>query len=208
MKKRPKNLYCYKEDNIQKWVMSDNENDEEILLNILINKHVDKSSLFAIPIIGMLGIIWLSKKDHPNMRGDIWNFFEEYNTPQTGISKYEESKKIAESIKQEKESKRNSKFGFISPDGRYFHCDYQGHSSLAYDICFGQFETNNPEKYLEEHGWCKIYNPCNTKNHYAVYVGGNYALTDSQMKKLVELGLDNAKDVSKMLIKERIRNEQ
>jgi hypothetical protein len=202
MKRRPKTLYCYKENDIQKWIMSDRDNDKEVLLNILMNKNVDKASIFAIPAEGlMFGVIWIWQEAHNDASQSIWEFFEEYNRPQTELPKHEEATELAHKIEKEEDFKHNSLFGFISPDGRYFHCDYQGHHSLAYDICFGQFETNNPEKYLEEHGWCKIYSPYNKDNKYAVYVGGNYVLTKEQMNKLSELGLENAKNISDMLVK-------
>lgn len=202
MNRRPKALYCYKEKNTQKWIMSDEDNDEEILLSIVTNPDIDRSSIFCIPAValGMFGIIWLDTDFHSKARGDIYDFFNEYNLKQPTIALNETIKQIAAEAKEEKEFKANSKYGFISPDGRYFHCDYQGHSSLAHDICFGQFETNNPEKYLEEHGWCKIYNAMDRK--YAVYVGGKYVLTKEQMDKLTELGLHDAKDISKMMVKD------
>lgn len=202
MKRRPASLYCYKENGIQKWIMSDRDNDNEVIMDILMNENVDKSSIFSIPAEGlMFGVIWVWKKAHPNASRSIWEFFEEYNNPQTEIPHFEEATKLANKIEEEKE-KRDSKYGFISPDGRYFHCDYYGHSSLAHDICFGQFETNNPERYLEEHGWCKIFNPVDKDHKYAVYVGGNYVLTDGQMNKLIELGLSDALYISEMLVKE------
>ena len=203
MNKRPKSLYCYKENNIQKWVMSDRDNDREVIMNVLMNPAVDKSSIFSIPAETlMFGVIWVWQQAHPNPSRSIWSFFEEYNNPQMDIPHFEEAKRLAEDMKKEDELVHNSKYGFISPDGRYFHCDYQCHISLARDICFGQFETNNPERYLEEHGWCKIYNPVDNNYRYAVYIGGNYTLTEEQMSKLIELGLDNAKNISEMLVKE------
>lgn len=202
MSRRPKALYCFKEKNMQKWIMSDEDNDEEILLSIVANPDIDRSSIFCIPAVALImsGIIWLDTDFHSKARGDIYDFFNEYNLKQPNIALNETIKQIAAEAKEEKAFKTNSKYGFISPDGKYFHCDYQGHSSLAYDICFGQFETNNPEKYLEEHGWCKIYNAMDHK--YAVYVGGKYVLTKEQMDRLTELGLDEAKDVSKMMVKD------
>lgn len=202
MSRRPKTLYCYKEKNTQKWIMSDKDNDEEILLSIVANPDIDRSSIFCIPAVALImsGIIWIDTDFHSKARGDIYDFFNEYNLKQPNIALNETIKQIAAEAKEEKAFKANSKYGFISPDGKYFHCDYQGHSSLADDICFGQFETNNPEKYLEEHGWCKIYNAMDHK--YAVYVGGKYVLTKEQMDKLTELGLHDAKDISKMMVKD------
>lgn len=201
MSKRPKVLYCYKEKNTQKWIMSDEDNDEEILLSIITNPDIDKNSVFCIfASTLMFGVHWLDTNIHAYAKTSIYDFFNEYNLKQPTIALNETIKQIAAEAKEEKEFKANSKYGFISPDGKYFHCDYQGHSSLAYDICFGQFETNNPEKYLEEHGWCKIYNAMD--HRYAVYVGGKYVLTKEQMDRLTELGLDEAKDVSKMMVKD------
>lgn len=205
MSRRPKTLYCYKEKNTQKWIMSDEDNDEEILLSIITNPNVDRSSVFCIFACSlMFGVSWLDRDIHADAKTSIYDFFNEYNLKQPTICKdkalNETIKQIAAEAKEEKEFKANSKYGFISPDGKYFHCDYQGHSSLAHDICFGQFETNNPEKYLEEHGWCKIYNAMDRK--YAVYVGGKHVLTKEQMNKLTELGLDEAKDISKMMVKD------
>ena len=39
------------------------------------------------------------------------------------------------------------------------------------------------------------------EDDYHVYVGGKYVITDAQMKKLIELDLDKAKDISDMLCK-------
>ena len=37
---------------------------------------------------------------------------------------------------------------------------------------------------------------------YCVYVGGKHVITDAQMKKLIELGLDDAEGISAALVKE------
>ena len=78
-----------------------------------------------------------------------------------------------------------TKYGWISPDGKYFHCGYQGHVALAENICFGMIDTNNAERYLEEHGWCKVYKPL-WENKYKVYTGEKHVITDAQMKTLLK----------------------
>lgn len=60
---------------------------------------------------------------------------------------------------------------------------------------------SNPEEYLEEHGWCKVYRPVDRKREFAVYIGGKHELTDAQMKTLQANGLDNAEGISDMLCK-------
>ena len=96
----------------------------------------------------------------------------------------------------------DTKYGWISPEGRYFHCGYQGHIALADHICFGMVDTDNAEYYLEEHGWCKIYKSL-FADKYRVYIGGKYVINDAQMQTLTKLGLEDAEDLSKMLCKDR-----
>lgn len=96
-----------------------------------------------------------------------------------------------------------TKYGWISPSGKYFHCEYQGHVDLADKICFGLVDTVNAERYLEEHGWCKIYKPL-FSDEYDVYVGGNYVLTDAQIKTLIKMKLDKVKSISYMLCKNEV----
>lgn len=61
-------------------------------------------------------------------------------------------------------------------------------------------DTDNPELYLEEHRWCKIYKSMFEEN-YHVYIGGKDVITDSQMRTLIDLGLDKAEDILQMLCK-------
>jgi hypothetical protein len=203
MKIKPRNLVCYKEKRTQKWIMTTDENNDEILYSLLLNENIDKHSIFIVPVTGlMFGGVWLCSDTHKGSRFSFWDFFEEYETKQPVIKVTKDAIKLADETKKERELKATSKYGFISPDGKYYHCDFQGHVNLASNICFGQFETNNPERYLEEHGWCKIYNQPTSKNRYAVYVGGNYTLTDRQFNKLKELGLEKADNIREMLVKE------
>lgn len=37
-KRHPKNLICYKESRTQKWIMTDNDNDDEVIMNLLHNQ--------------------------------------------------------------------------------------------------------------------------------------------------------------------------
>ena len=78
---------------------------------------------------------------------------------------------------------------------------FQGHVNLADRICFGMADTNNPERYLEEHGWCKVFKGI-SYDKYSVYVGDKHTITDAQMKTLISLGLDNAYGLSEMLCRD------
>lgn len=90
----------------------------------------------------------------------------------------------------------HTNYGWISPDGRYFFCEHRGHVDLASRICFGLVDTVNPELYLEEHGWCKIYKPF-SGGLYEVYVNHACPITNEQIETLVAMGLN--KQVSRRL---------
>lgn len=192
-------LVCWEENTIKKWEMIKEKDNNNFLLNLLQNHDVNKHSIFIIPCSGLISGIWLWKYTHKSSRVDFWNFFEEYGTEYIPPVMKEENKDTLKEL-YEKNSD-NTKYGWISPDGKYYHCGYQGHVALADKICFGMVETDNAELYLEEHGWCKVYKSL-FEDNYKVYVGGKYTISDAQMKTLIRLGLDNADDLSKMLCKE------
>lgn len=200
MKRQKNYLCCWKESRTQKWKMVGESDKDAFLYDLLLNPKVDIHTIFIIPVCDIIGGgIWVDYKTHEYPRVDFWNFFEEFGTIYKPPIVSNEAKKLVD----EDEDKRgkNTKYGWISPEGKYFHCDYQGHSNLAYDICFGLIETNNPEQYLEEHGWCKIYKPLGNYK-YRVYVGGKYTITEAQMKTLKLLGLEDAEDLGLMLLKD------
>ena len=103
----------------------------------------------------------------------------------------EEEKKVPETREQEK-----PKYGWIAPDGRYFQCDYGGHSHLATKIVGEMEAVLDAELHLEEHGWAKIFKPLPTRERYAVGMGTDQRLTDRQLATLKRLGLDSAYGVS------------
>lgn len=194
-----KHLVCWEENNQKRWDMIKEQDNNSFLMNLLQNSNVEKHTIFVIPCSEFVNGIWLWKYTHKSSCVDFWNFYEEYGTVYKPPIVKEESKRILHEL-HEKNSD-NTKYGWVSPEGNYFHCGYQGHIALANDICFGMVDTDNSERYLEEHGWCKIYKSL-FEDKYHVYVGGKYVITDAQMQTLISLGLDNAEDLSKMLCKE------
>lgn len=192
-------LVCWEEDQIRKWEMIMAKDNNSFLLNLLQNPNVDRHTIFIIPCNGFVAGIWLWRETHKNSRVDFWNFFEEYGIRYQPPEK-EKNKEILHEL-HEKNSD-DTKYGWISPEGRYFHCGYQGHIALADHICFGMVDTDNAEYYLEEHGWCKIYKSL-FADKYRVYIGGKYVINDAQMQTLTKLGLEDAEDLSKMLCKDR-----
>lgn len=192
-------LVCYREGQTQKWVMTKGSNESAILYDLLKNQNVDKHSIFVIPVVSiMCGGIWLCSETHKDSRFHFNDFFNEYE--QKTIHTSTAANEYAKRREEEKES--NSKYGWISPDGRFYRCEFEGHANLADKICFGMADTINPELYLEEHGWCKIYNPIIGDNKYAVYLGKDYVLTKEQFNTIKRLGLEDARNVSAMLVKD------
>lgn len=183
-------LICYEENGIRRWDMIKKNDRNGFLLDLMQRPEINLHSIFIMPTNFLSGI-WLSPQSHKSNRVDFWNFFEDYGKKYVAPEISERSKQIEKTV-----IKPETKYGWISPDGRYFQCEFQGHVALADNICFGIVDTNNSERYLEEHGWCKIYRPV-TQGEYAVYVEDK--LTDKQLHRLAKMGLDNALGVSEKL---------
>lgn len=192
-------LICWEENNVKRWDMVKKDDSNSFLMNLLQDPTVNKHSIFIIPCSGFISGIWLWKYTHKSSHIDFWNFFEEYGEEYKAPIIKDENKSTLYELDERYND--NTKYGWISPEGKYFHCGYQGHISLADRICFGVIDTDNAEHYLEEHGWCKIYKSL-FEEKYHIYIGGKYVITDAQMKTLIDLGLDGAEDLSKMLCKD------
>lgn len=88
------------------------------------------------------------------------------------------------------------KWGWLAPDGRFFRCDYGGHSHLADKICGEIQKIVNPERHLEEIGWAKILSGGATGKRYAIGMGIDKKLTDAQIKTLQSMGTDDIYGIS------------
>lgn len=92
-----------------------------------------------------------------------------------------------------------SKYGWIAPDGRFFNCDYGGHSSLANKIVGDIQYVANPERHLEELGWAKVLSGRINSSRYTIGMDYGKKLTDAQLKTITRMGLDDAYGVSSLL---------
>jgi hypothetical protein len=93
-----------------------------------------------------------------------------------------------------------SKYGWLAPDGRFFHCDYGGHSNLADKIVGDMEYIPNPERHLEDKGWAKILSGGRSYgSQYTVGMGIDKKLTDKQLNTLIEMDLDKSWGVSFLL---------
>lgn len=186
-------LICYEENSIKKWKMVNKDDTNSFLLELIQNKKVNPKSVFIIPTSFVSGI-WLFPKFHKSNRVDFWNFFEDYGYNYKKPKLSDKSKRILKEVNNSK--KVNTKYGFISPEGRYYHCDYQCHYNLADKICFGMVDTTNAEDYLTRHNWIKIYRPI-SGGSYAIYTHGK--INDDQLKTLVKMELDKVDSISDFL---------
>ena len=189
-------LVCWKENNENKWEMIKDEDFKTFGMKLLMNPIIDTHTIFIIPTNVGVNAIWLQSDTHKSNRVDFWNFFDDIG------QKYEKPTipKEQEYLIKKEECKDDEKYGWISPNGKYFPCCYGGHITLADKICFGMIETNNAERYLEEQGWCKIFKSLFDKK-YSIFVGGKHTLTKEQMDTLIKLKLEDANGMSIALVK-------
>ena len=138
---------------------------------------------------------WVWKEYHRISDVNFHKINEEiYGTEPAELSKH---KPVDVPIKKEKPE---IKYGWLSPDGRFFGCDYGGHSNLADKIVGSVQYIANPERHLEDIGWAKILsgNRCLGKQ-YAIGMGIDKKLTDAQLKTLQRMKLDDAQGISYFL---------
>lgn len=137
---------------------------------------------------------WVWKKFHKGL-SDV--YFQKINEEIYGTEPVEESKHKPVNVPITK--KTETKFGWIAPDGRYFRCDYGGHSSLAREIVGEIQYIADPEQHLEGLGWAKVFSGTGTGKRYTVGMGAKKKLTDAQLRMLKREGLDNARGMSLLL---------
>ena len=138
---------------------------------------------------------WVWKKYHKGL-SDV--FFGRIDAEIYGTEPVKESKHKPVDVPETKREPE-TKYGWIAPDGRYFNCDYGGHSSLARKIVGEIQDIADPERHLEEIGWAKIFRGIEARERYTVGMGQQKKLTDEQVRTLQREGLDRAYGVSCLL---------
>ena len=197
-------MICWIENGTKKWEMVEEKDSRTFTLSLMQNKSIDWHTIFIIPTNSIMGAIWLQPETHKcgagsKSRVDFGDFFNDMGTKYEVPELCTEAEEINKNI-DEKYS-YDTKYGFISPAGKYYHCGYQGHANLADNICYyNGIETNNSGKWLEEHGWIRIYKPLGD-HEYSVFISMDHVITDAQMKTLIKMKLDNADGIKEMLCK-------
>ena len=147
-----------------------------LLKKLLLEKGVHPGAIF---ISKMTLCHWIDANYH---KGDkhisIYSFWDEINNIGDPNSYYKPP-----ALKKEYKPS-DTKYGYISPDGRYFHCEYFGHSTLEREIVGKLERIDNPQQYLYDHGWLCIYHdPCN-RGTYAIAMGRKQHMTNEQLHML------------------------
>lgn len=98
-------------------------------------------------------------------------------------------------------TKSKTELGWISPDGRYFPCEYGMHSEMARKIVGHVSPVSDARSYLENNGWLAVYkNPVVGKS-LAVGMGkSHHHISNQQLDTLHRLGIcDKIENLSNCL---------
>lgn len=110
-----KQLICWEEAGTKKWDMIMDSAGKNFQRNLLKNPKVDPHTIFIIPCNRFVAGIWLNNDTHKHNRVDFGNFYEDYGTHYEPPTVEKENKEILSKTNEDK-----TKYGRISPDGRYF----------------------------------------------------------------------------------------
>lgn len=165
---------------------------EGFLMDLIDNKKIDPATVFAnhIPI----GFHFVWKKFHGDLSDVNFGRINEqiYGSTPPAVPAH---KPVDAPIIP---PKSEMKLGWVAPNGRHFPCQYGDHRYTACKIVGEMFEIRDPERYLEDHGWAKIYRDP-IEHRIAVGMGVRKTLTDAQYKTLTRLGLDELPELSELL---------
>ena len=147
-----------------------------LLRKLLLEKHVHPGAIF---ISKMTICHWIDPNYHKGRKDvSVYSFWDEINNLNSPDAYYKEPK-----LKKEVKPSE-TKYGYISPDGRYFQCEYFGHSALERKIVGELEEVDNPQQYLLDKGWLCIYHNPFGHGQYAISMGHKKHMTNEQLHRL------------------------
>ena len=147
-----------------------------LLEKLLLEKGVHPGAIF---ISKMTICHWIDGDYHNgNKHINIYDFWDELNNIGDVRTTYKKPNLKAEP------KKSDSKYGYISPDGRYFQCEYFGHSTLEREIVGKLEQIDNPQQYLYDKGWLCIYHDPFNRGTYAIQMGYKKTMTNEQLHTL------------------------
>lgn len=174
------------------WQTRDGERKWEAVKENQINGFLEKLLTDGVPratiMVAYSPILfhWVCKEYH-NGLSDV--FFQHINEEICGTEPVVNNHKPVD-VPVDK-PKPVTKFGWLAPDGRFFKCDYGGHSNLADKIVGEVQKITNPERHLEELGWAKVLSGGSFGKRYAIGMDYDKKLTDQQLKTLEAMGLED-----------------
>lgn len=152
-----------------------------LLKKLLLEKKVHPGAIF---ISQMTLVHWIDPDYHKGRKDvniyDFWKEIENLKSPDA----YYKPLPLKKEVKKETPK---SNYGYISPDGRYFQCDYYGHSSLEREIVGKLEKIDNPQQYLYDHRWLCIYHDPFGRGQYAIAMGSRKHMTNEQLAMLDRL---------------------
>lgn len=152
-----------------------------LLRKLLLEKHVHPGSIF---ISKMTLVHWIDADYHNgNKHVSVYSFWKEIENLNSPDAYYKPLPLKHEATREEPKDN----YGYISPDGRYFQCNYWGHASLEREIVGNLEKIDNPQQYLYDKGWLCIYHDPFGKGKYAIAMGKRHSMTDAQLKMLMRL---------------------
>ena len=167
-------LILWKE-NGQQWQVLPEQDIEEFLKNLIEDRNVDPATIIAIP--GTSEAHWLFPSCHNGQRMFLIKNIDKPVTPVSPMKRQQgqDRHEIQEHL------------GWIAPDGRYFQCEYGGHSALATQIVGSLTPIDDAGKYLEDNGWAAVFrNPLGGKR-YMVGMGKGRQMNDKQAQTLLKI---------------------
>ena len=178
---RPDIFIAWRHKRTNRWEALERDQLDAFLEKLLLKDGVNPASVFISTLT--MATRWLYAPAH-NGSGmfDLSKIYKDINGT-SNPSDYSGPKV------EHKPKPSKTKYGYVSPDGRYFHCEYEGHYSLAKKIVGELVDIQNPQKHLEDNGWLCIYNDPHNHGTYSVYMAFGKRMTDSQHKTLESLGI-------------------
>lgn len=101
---------------------------------------------------------------------------------------------------------KRSRYGWISPSGKFYFCNYRGHWDLADEICNEVLKLNSsrdPEFLLEELGYIKLSKPLFNDLSDEVEIFAEKPFTHDQIEELCKLDLNLTKRSENLILREQ-----
>ena len=143
MSNKPSVFIGWRHNGINSFEVVSTAQFKPFLEKLVIEEGVNVASIF---ISKMAMCNWLTPDSHKGCRQvQVQNFYDEING--TGNPSDYHGPDVSPQPK-----KSDSKYGYIRPDGKYFQCEYFGHSALERELVGKLEDIDDPQAYLFSKG--------------------------------------------------------